>query len=75
MKYYLALEEKHDYFTGHTLIEHELITEKERNTKFRYISDEYLKPVEISKNKTFKMFGVRFLDHDIRKDYYSNKRY
>lgn len=60
MKYYKAIAEKHDYFTGNTLIENELLTEKERNTKFRYLSDAYFTPVEISRKKIFFSFGVRF---------------
>ena len=60
MKYYKARHEAHDYFTGWTLIENELVTEKEKNTKFRYISDFNFEEVEIPKNKTYKSFGVRF---------------
>jgi len=60
MLYYKALEEKYDYFTGNTLIERELVTPRERDTKFRYIPDRYFQLVEISKQKTFKMFGARF---------------
>lgn len=60
MKYYRAREEKHDYFTGWTVIKNELVTEKERNTKFRYIADFNFEEVEIPKNKTFKTFGIRF---------------
>lgn len=60
MKYFKALEEKHDYFTGNTLVKDELLTERERNTKFRYIMDEYFQVVEISKRKTYFNFGCRF---------------
>ena len=61
MKYYMALEEKHDYFTGNTMVKNELLTEKERNTKFRYIMDDYFKVVNVSKRKTFRNFGCRFM--------------
>lgn len=60
MKFYQVLEEKYDYFTGNTAIKGELLTEKERHTKVRYISDEYFKPVEVSKKKTYWFFGARF---------------
>ena len=60
MKFYKVLEEKHDYFTGNTAVKNELLTEKERNSKFRYISDCYFEIVEISKKKTFWNFGCRF---------------
>lgn len=65
MKYYKVLEEKYDYFTGWTAIQNELLTEKERNTRFRYLSDEFFKPVEVSRKKTYFSFGVRF---EIRKE-------
>lgn len=60
MTYYKALAEKHDYFTGYTTVKNELITEKERNTRFRYLSDSVFQKVEVSKKKTFFMFGCRF---------------
>lgn len=61
MKFYrVTIDGKHDYFTGYTTIKNELLTEKERNTKFRYLSDSIFEPVEISKRKTFWSFGARF---------------
>lgn len=60
MKYYRALAEKHDYFTGWTTVKNELITQKERDTRFRYLSDDVFEPVEVSRKKTFINFGVRF---------------
>ena len=60
MLYYKALDEKYDYFTGNALILGELVTPRERNTKFRYISDEYFQIVDVSKKKTFWNFGARF---------------
>lgn len=63
MKYYRARQERYDYFTGWTVIENELVTEKERNTKFRYISDSNFEVVDIPKSRTYKSFGVRFEIH------------
>lgn len=60
MKYYKAMKDAHDYFTGWTTIKNELLTEKERNTRFRYLSDTVFQPVEISRKKTFFNFGARF---------------
>ena len=60
MKYYKAITEKHDYFTGWTTVENELLTPRERWTRFRYLPDSYFEPVNISKRKIFINFGVRF---------------
>jgi hypothetical protein len=60
MKYYRPVTEKHDYFTGYTTIPGELLTERERNTKFRYLSDLVFEVVEVSRKKTYFMFGARF---------------
>lgn len=60
MLFYKAIAEKHDYFTGWTTIKNELLTEKERNSKFRYLSDACFVPVEVSKKKTFWSFGARY---------------
>ena len=51
---------KHDYFTGYTTIGGELLTERERNTKFRYLQDDCFESVEVSKKNTFWCFGARF---------------
>ena len=59
MLYFKALDDKYDYFTGHALVKNELVTPRERNTKYRYISDCYFRPVEVSRKKTFFNFGVR----------------
>ena len=64
MKYYKVLEEKYDYFTGWTAIENSLVTEKERNTKYRYIADCFFKPVSVSRKQTYMSFGVRFPTSD-----------
>ena len=60
MKYLQVLEEKHDYFTGWTTVKNELLTEKERNTRFRYLSDEFFRPVNVKRGHIYWMFGARF---------------
>lgn len=61
MKYYkVVVDGKHDYFTGYTTIKNELLTKRERNTKFRYLNDDVFSVVEVSKNNTFWNFGARF---------------
>lgn len=63
MKYYRVKPEydnKHDYFTGYTTVGNELLTKRERDTKFRYLMDEVFEEVEISKRKIYYLFGARF---------------
>ena len=61
MKYYrVVVDNKYDYFTGYATIKNELLTEKERNTKFRYLNDDIFQVVEISRKNTFWLFGARF---------------
>lgn len=60
MKFYKVIKEKHDYFTGYTTIINELVTERERNTKFRYLNDDCFKTVNVSKKGTYWFFGARF---------------
>ena len=61
MKFYkVVVGDKYDYFTGYTTIKNELLTERERNTKFRYLRDDVFQEVEVSKKKTFWSFGARF---------------
>lgn len=61
MKFYkVVVPDKYDYFTGYTTIKNELLTEKERNKKFRYLCDDCFQIVEVSKKKTFWSFGCRF---------------
>lgn len=60
MKFYKAVAEKHDYFTGYTTVVGELVTQRERDTKFRYLTDDVFTVVEVSKKKTFWSFGARF---------------
>ena len=59
-KYYKV---KHDVFvpsTGNTLIENELLTEKERSVKAAGITDNAFTVIHLSQKKTFVNFGVRF---------------
>ncbi len=63
MLYYRPKIEKHDHFTGWTTIPGELLTEKERNRRFRYLKDSVFEKVRISQKKTYKMFGARFPYH------------
>ena len=60
MKFYKANIEAHDCFTGYTTCIGELVTEKERHSKFRYLTDDVFSVVEVSKKKTYWMFGARF---------------
>lgn len=59
MKYYRAKGEYHDYFTGNTTIPGELVTERERNTNFRYLADHVFEPVLCSRRDNYIFFGVR----------------
>lgn len=60
MLFYKVNREAHDYFTGNTAIKNELVTQKERDTKFRYLKDDIFSVVFVSKKKTFWNFGCRF---------------
>lgn len=61
MKYYMVVRDGvHDYFTGYTTIKNELLTSRERNSKFRYLKDDIFEVVEVSKKKTVWAFGARF---------------
>lgn len=60
MKFYRATREVHDYFTGYTTIKNELVTQREKDTKFMYLSDSVFEEVEVSKKKTYWFFGARF---------------
>ena len=59
MKYYRATGEFHDYFTGYTTVPGELVTERERNTNFHYLSDRVFERVLCSKRDTYFSFGIR----------------
>lgn len=60
MLFYKVKREVHDYFTGNTTIVGELLTQKERDTKFRYLNDTIFEKVNVSKKKTCWIFGARY---------------
>lgn len=60
MKFYKAIKDAYDYFNKEGIVPNELYTEKERNTKVRYISDSCFEIVEVSKKDTYWSFGRRF---------------
>ena len=60
MIYYRSRKEYYDYFTGNTTVPGELLTTKERNTKFRYLSDNCFEEVCVKRTQTYWFFGVRF---------------
>ena len=60
MKYFRVIKEKYDYFNKNTTVMNELLTPRERNTKFRYLKDDCFEEVEISKKNTYINFDVRF---------------
>lgn len=63
MKYYKVKTDAYDYFNKFQAVKNELLTEKERNTKARYLKDSCFEIVYISKFKTFTNFGCRFECH------------
>ena len=60
MKYYRARGERSDWFNGYYTRLGELFTEKERNSKVRYITDFWFEVVNISQKKTQIINGRRF---------------
>lgn len=60
IKFFKAITEKYDYGTGNTTIKGELLTAKERESKFRNLPDDFFEKVDVNRNKTFWLFGVRF---------------
>lgn len=60
MKYFRVIKEKYDYFNKNMTVMNELLTPRERNTKFRYLADDCFEEVEVSKKNTYINFGVRF---------------
>lgn len=59
MKYYRPKGRYYDYFTGYTTIPGELVTQRERNTKYRYLSEHVFETVLCSKRDTYFSFGIR----------------
>lgn len=64
MIYYRARAEYHDYFTGYITVPGELITIKQRNRAFRYLSDNCFEMVRVKRTETHWFFGARFPDSD-----------
>lgn len=61
MKYYVAVMDSYDYFNKFAVVKSELLTEKERNTKARYIADDHFTVMEINRSHTMVNFGVRLV--------------
>lgn len=59
MTYYKVTRDAYDYFNNYGVVEGELLTVTERNTKCRYIANSVFKKCFTSQRNTFKMFGVR----------------
>ena len=60
MKYYRVRSERSDWFNNYHTRPGELFTEKERNSKVRYITDFWFEVVNISQKKTHIVDGRRF---------------
>ena len=60
MKYYRVRSERSDWFNNYHTRAGELFTEKEHNTKVRYIADYWFETVNVSRRKTRITDGRRF---------------
>ena len=60
MKYYRVRSERADWFSHYFTKVGELFTEKERNSKVRYITDVWFEVVNIPQKKTQIIDGRRF---------------
>ena len=60
MKYYRVRSERADWFSHYFTKVDELFTEKERNSKVRYITDVWFEVVNIPQKKTQIVDGRRF---------------
>lgn len=69
MKYYVAMKDSYDYFNNFAVVKSELLTEKERNTKARYIEDSAFQIMEINRSHTMINFGVRLVQPRYRNLY------
>ena len=69
MKYYVTIKDSYDYFNKFAVVKSELLTEKERNTKARYIADTSFQIMEINRSHTMRNFGVRLVQSKYRKLY------
>lgn len=61
MKYYKVISERSDWFNNYHTKTDELFTEKERNSKVRYITDFWFEVINISQKKTQIIDGRRFV--------------
>ena len=69
MKYYVAMKDAYDYFNKFAVVKYELLTEKERNTKARYIADTVFQIMEINRSHTMGRCGVRSVKSAYRAQY------
>lgn len=72
MKFYRARRDAYDYFNKFDVVPYELLTERERNTRARYLKDDVFDVVYVSKFDTWRIFGRRFqqlFDHNGRMHY------
>lgn len=69
MKYYVVMKDSYDYFNKFAVVKSELLTEKERNTKARYIADSAFQIMEINRSHTIRNFGVRLVQSKYRNLY------
>ena len=69
MKYYVCVHDGYDYFNKFAVIKSELLTEKERNSKARYLPDKYFQVMEINRSHTMINFGVRLVQSRYRSLY------
>ena len=60
MIYYRARGHYMDYFTGYETVPGELITRKQRDSMFRYLSDNCFQKVRVNRTQTYWCFGARF---------------
>ena len=70
MKYYVAMRDSYDYFNKFAVVKSELLTEKERSTKARYIADSVFQIMEINRSHTMRNFGVRLVKSAYREQYH-----
>lgn len=60
MKYYKARKDSYDWFNKSLVLKDELVTKKERDSKFRYVADFSFEVVEIPKTNIHIVEGRRF---------------
>lgn len=72
MIYYRARDEYCDRFTWNTTVPGELLTIKQRNSTFRYLSDNCFEKVRVKRTQTHWFFGARFPDSDAQVEVLQN---